>query len=79
LDILKEVHDYIRSEFQVDRALTPDENLLGSGILDSMSLLKLVTFLEERFGFEVRENEIVPDNFGSLEQLRAYVARRTGA
>lgn len=77
MDVLKEVHDYIRAEFQVDRPLAPGENLLGSGILDSMSLLKLVTFLEERFGFEVRESEIVPDNFGSLEKLRDYVSRRT--
>jgi acyl carrier protein len=77
LDTLKEVRDYLLAEFSVGRgSITPDENLLGR-ILDSMGLLKLVAFLEERYSFETTEEDIVPENFGTLEKIRDFVERKT--
>ncbi len=68
----------MRTEFRVKEAsIPPDRNILGSGLIDSMGLLKLVTFLEDRFEFEAGEGDIVPENFGSLEKIRAYVERKT--
>ncbi len=59
--------------------LTDDLSLIDSGAVDSMGILMLATFLEERFAIEVRDEEIVPENFGSLAALTAYVERkRTG-
>jgi len=77
LDTLKEIHDFVVTEFASDRgSLAPDENLLVQGIVDSMGLLRLLTFLEQRFGFEATDTDMVPENFSTLERIRDFVERR---
>jgi acyl carrier protein len=54
----------------------PDEaSFLDEGIVDSMNLLGLVSFVEERFGIKVDDRDIVPDNFDSISRLAAYIAK----
>ena len=56
-----------------------DEPLLESGILDSLSLLDFVIFLEKRYRLKVPGDEIVPENFGSLAAVSAYLRARLRA
>ncbi len=55
------------------KSLAPDEDLLGSGIIDSMAVLKLVTFIEQTFGIKVKDEDIVPENFQNLNSIVKYV------
>ncbi len=50
-------------------------DLIEEGVIDSMSLLRLVSFLEERFQIEVRDQDLVPENFRSLAAVEAFVNR----
>jgi acyl carrier protein len=76
-DIVKEIQGYVLSEFAAERdEIAPDENLLGQGILDSMGILKLVTFLEERFGIQTVDDDLVPENFESIAHMRDFVERK---
>jgi len=73
------INDYISREFIQDPALLPlsnDASLLESGILDSLSLLRLVVFVEERFGITVGEVDLLPRNFGSVNTICAYLRAR---
>jgi acyl carrier protein len=73
------INDYISRELVQDRALLPladDTSLLETGILDSLSLLRLVVFLEERFGIGVGDTDLLPDNFASVNAICAYVRAR---
>jgi acyl carrier protein len=76
------INDYISRELVQDRALLPlanDASLMESGILDSLSLLRLVVFLEERFGITVGDADLLPDNFASVNAICAYLrARESG-
>ncbi len=77
MDTLREVHDYLLAEFKVKQgSIAPTENLLGRGIIDSMGLLKLVGFLEQRYGFETTEEDMLPENFATLEKIRDFVERK---
>ena len=70
------INDYISREFVQDPALLPlanDASLLDSGILDSLSLLRLKVFLEERFGITIGSAELLPDNFASVNTICAYL------
>jgi acyl carrier protein len=72
---------YILTEVAVDRdkkSLEPDEDLLGSGIIDSMAVMKLVLLLEETFDIEVEDEDIVPENFQTLNSLVEYVEQKMG-
>jgi acyl carrier protein len=59
--------------------LGPDSKLLESGLLDSLQLVELVSFVETRFGVEVELDELTPDNFETARGVAALVDRRTGA
>jgi acyl carrier protein len=79
-EIQKPVHDFLLSEFAAERdAIEPGENLLAQGIIDSMGIMKLVAFLEARFGIATVDDDLVPENFESLETLCAFVERKRGA
>jgi acyl carrier protein len=58
--------------------LEDDASFLEEGIVDSTGVLELVMFVEETYGFSVEDDEILPENFDSVEQLAAYVRRKRG-
>lgn len=53
--------------------LQNDTQLLESAILDSLSLLKLVLFLEEQFGVVVAPDDLIPKNFETVDAICAYL------
>lgn len=73
------INDYISQELVRDKELLPltDETpLLESGILDSLSLLQLVVFLEERFGITVGDADLLPQNFETVKTICLYLRTR---
>jgi acyl carrier protein len=76
------INDYISRELVQDTSLLPlsdDTSLLDSGILDSLSLLQLVVFLEERFGITVGDTDLLPQNFASVRTICDYLRAREPA
>jgi acyl carrier protein len=70
------VNDYISREIVQDTAVLPlanDTSLLDGGILDSLSLVRLVVFLEERFQITVGEADLLPENFDTVNTICAYL------
>jgi acyl carrier protein len=53
--------------------LTDDTELKESGILDSLSTLKLVTYMEQQFGVEFEANDLDAGNLASLANIEALV------
>lgn len=73
------VNDYISREIVQNPALLPISNntsLLDGGILDSLSLLRLVVFLEEQFKITIGEADLLPENFGNVNTICAYLRAR---
>ena len=56
--------------------LADDTPLLGYGVLNSMSLLDLVNYIETEFHFEVDAREVNDTNFGTVTHLVAFIQRR---
>lgn len=76
MNVQEELKNYIVKEFIFDESmkdLSPSEDLLNKGIIDSMGVLQIVGFLEERFGVRVEDDEITPTHFRSLETLTNFV------
>lgn len=49
------------------------DSFLENGVLDSMNVMELVLFLEQQFGIQVADHEIVPDNFDSIQKMTSFV------
>lgn len=74
--VFQALNDYISSEFGVmhpEVEITPDTLLLSTGVLDSLNLFLLLTFIEERFGVIVEPEAIVPENFDTLASIVRFV------
>lgn len=59
-------------------ALTRDTGLLETGFLDSINLVRLIQFLEERFKIQIPDADLGPELFASAATISAYVAQRAG-
>ncbi len=53
--------------------LDTDEQLLESGLVDSVSLMKVISFIEEKFNIEIREDDLTPDNFKTINNMVAML------
>ncbi len=56
--------------------LGDDEDLIDSGVVDSLGVFQLVAFLEEHFRVAIADSDITPDNFGTIERIERLVAAR---
>lgn len=54
-----------------------DKNLIRDGILDSYAFVELISNVEQRFGIQIGDDELVEANLGSVEKLTAFVRRKT--
>lgn len=59
--------------------LTDDSSFLERGIIDSTGVIELIAFLEETFGIEVEDDEIVPENLDSLRNVERFVLAKLAA
>lgn len=54
-------------------SLKEDDDLFNAGILDSLGILRMVAFIEEQFGIRVPDEDVVYENFNSIETLSDYL------
>jgi acyl carrier protein len=81
-DALEVIKRYILTEFlpgEQASNLREDTPLRTSGILDSLGTIRLMKFIEERFGIEVEAEEAGMPNFNRLGDIAALVARKRAA
>jgi acyl carrier protein len=82
-EIREELRQYILTEFLPGESpsnLKDDTPLRTSGILDSVAMLKLVSFIEERCGIEVEAHEAGNENFDSIDGIASFIeAKRSAA
>jgi acyl carrier protein len=75
--IEREVREFIAKEVAPDiRTVTDHESLLEAGVIDSLGILSLISFIERRYGIAVNEDEMMPENFDSIEAIAGFIARR---
>jgi len=60
-------------------SLKDDTSFMEEGIIDSTGILELVFFLEETFGLNVEDDELVPDNMDSLQNIARFIDRKLNA
>ena len=71
---------YIQSQFQAAQngtPLTSDADLLGSGLIDSLGVMQLITFVEQEFSFKIPLEDMTIENFMTVDAIAAYVKSRT--
>ncbi|MEJ2288340.1 MAG: acyl carrier protein [Deinococcales bacterium] len=74
-----DVRRFMADNFILDESAGPldgDESLTQSGVLDSMGVLELILFIEERFGVHVPDEDTLPQNLDTVDRIVGYVRSR---
>lgn len=58
------------------KVLTPDYALIDNHVIDSLGLFMMVSFVEQNFGVRIGDEELIPENFGSLGAIVNLVDRK---
>ena len=62
--------------FGSDENLEDNTSFLDEGIIDSTGILELVNFLEEEFSITVEDEELIPENLDSINNVTAYLVQK---
>jgi acyl carrier protein len=76
MDIRSAIRSYLKNATPKGVSFTDTDSLLSKGIIDSLRMLDLVSFLEEKFHLKIDEDELMPDNFESVEAIARFVEQR---
>ena len=72
------ISQFIVDEFIQDireDQLEPDFDLIVNGVIDSLGLLKVIAWIEERFQLSIEVTEMTPENFASVNAICAFIDR----
>ena len=61
--------------FGEDDSLKEDTSFLENGIIDSTGIMELVAFVEESYDIRVKDEELVPENFDSIQNIANFLER----
>jgi acyl carrier protein len=78
-EISARVREYVIENFLYMRQgyeFSDTDSLLEHGIIDSMGVIELVTFVRDEFGVDAEDGEITEENFGSLDAIAGFVYKR---
>jgi len=78
MQVKSDIRNYIVEYFLYgqDNGLGEDTSFLEKGLIDSTGILELVSFIEEKYGISVEDEELIPDNFDSINKLSAFIAKK---
>ena len=75
------IRDYILNELVQDKQhadLSDSDQLIENGVIDSLGIIKLIGFLEDNLSIQVGDEELIPENFASVDTISALVDSKKG-
>ena len=80
-NVKKQLRDYIVDNFlfgDTETQFSDDESFMEKGILDSTGILDVILYLEENFEMKVEDDELIPENLDSIDNLAVFIERKKG-
>lgn len=78
-DIRAKLLNFLQNNFLYNESaeeIDADESLIDKGYIDSTGIIGLVAFIEKAFNLTVYDQEIIPENFDTLNNILAYVNKK---
>lgn len=73
---IQDLIDFLRNELHVEEPIAPGTPLFSTGLLDSVAMLSVIGFVEERARIEVSAGDVTLENFDTAERIVSYVDAR---
>jgi acyl carrier protein len=75
--IADRIKNFLGQQFPATKKIGSEDPLLKTGLIDSLGILEVVSFLEKEFGIVISDEELLPENFGSVRNLSCFVRQKT--
>ena len=75
-----QIRKFILDKFPLARkqGIQDSDPLLESGVLDSLGVLDLVSFVEQEYSVHVADDELTPENFQTIDRIAAFIESKSG-
>jgi acyl carrier protein len=80
VNIKDQIRQFVTEELAAAKGInqvSDDESLIDNGVVDSLGIFRLVTFLEENFGVKVADEEISAENLQSIDMIEQLVMSKS--
>lgn len=80
MDTRSKLLDFIRSELAkgMDDVDVASDSLVESGVIDSVGIMKLVDFIENTFSVKIGDDELLPENFDTIDDIDKLISGKAG-
>lgn len=81
-EIAQEVRSFVVDNFlfgEGNGQFSNDDSFFERGLVDSMGILTLVEFVKQKYAISIEDEEIVPDNWDSVQRIADFVQSKMGA
>jgi acyl carrier protein len=78
LDYIKNINKFIVDNFLFgdDNTIANNASLLENGIIDSTGVLELISFLEETYEITIEDDEMIPENLDSVDNINTFLKKK---
>jgi len=78
MQIENEIRKFIVENFILDgeNNLSNEDSLLEKGVIDSTGVLELVAFIEEKYQFKIKDEELIPENLDSIKNISQFIQNK---
>ena len=73
------IMEFIKNELVREKTMKnigKGDDLIESGIIDSLGIQKLLAFLESRFSIHIADEELIPENFNSVGSIDSFISKK---
>jgi len=80
IDTKKKIREFIKTHFLLgnDSKLKDEDSFMEKGVVDSTGILEIVSFVEETFSFKIFDEELLPENLDSINNLSVFIHKKQG-
>ena len=76
-EIQEELIHFLCQQFYVEvEDIHVDESLVDSGIIDSIGLIEIAAYIQKRYEYKVKNEEMNKENFGSVNKITKFIANQ---
>ncbi len=78
MELKSDIRNFIIENFLYGNndGFNDDISFMEKGLIDSTGILELVAFVEEKYGISVADEELLPENFDSVNNLSRYILNK---
>ena len=75
--IKNKLRRFIMNNYSINANFDDDDSFFEKGIIDSTGVLELLSFLEDKFKIKVQDEELVPENLDSIDNIIEFIQHKT--